>query len=64
MKFPLEVYLEDTSKDQVNGLRVAIAKDNRALKALKAGGYVVEKPKAEKEPKETKEPKPKSKASK
>ena len=61
MKFPLEVYLEDTSKDQVNGLRVAIAKDNRALKALKAGGYVVEKPKAEKEPKE---PKPKSKASK
>ena len=56
MEFPVEVYLADTSKDQVNGTRVATAKNNKALKALKAGGYTLENPDKESEakPKEVK----------
>jgi formiminotetrahydrofolate cyclodeaminase len=51
MKFPITLVLEDTSKDQVNGLRKAIAKDNKAFKALVLGGYELpkeDKPKADK----------------
>lgn len=54
MKFPLEVYLIDTSEKQENGLRTAVAKNNKDLKALKAGGYILEKPEAKEEKKPSK----------
>jgi hypothetical protein len=57
MKFPVTLVLEDTTKEQKTGLRKAIAKNNKAFKALVAGGYVVpEAPKAPKAPKDPKKP--------